>query len=384
MSMTVMSCRAPVTITMSCGFLGALFGMMFPVTPIDSVLQAPMLVFAVLGSLVAWLGATTLIRPTNHTTVQKLLKSEISPHIHGDIASLTPSHMAFEHLRNMRGTLGTNVIDRQGNFARTLAPLQGPADAKDKNAAHQLGAQQSKDTDFMPWWEEEYRAVEWRPDFFTKWLMCASIISIQAYVSIINEKQGSLLEHCPVRSSVGRSLRERALAWWPTPILIAASLSMRWVLLRIPERTVPRIYNWLVVTWCIMLWLCMLHAQYLKEVAVGQPTVLQGQCALTSHIHVTVNYSSFLPVRTCVDKDPKRTVTAWPFINNVGCGTNLVDSTYPRILEVSFLFVFLRCTWRSALVGVLVQGVLLVGFQHACVSPSCLRLSLPACRFQQQ
>jgi hypothetical protein len=86
---------------------------------------------------------------------------------------------------------------------------------------------------------------------------------------------------------------------------------------------------------------------------------------VTSRSSSLYNYSALrLPSRTCVDLDQLRTVTEWPFLNSLGCETLLLDVSFPRFLEVTFIMYFCRCSWKMTLLSVIIANLLLV--VHCC------------------
>jgi hypothetical protein len=48
------------------------------------------------------------------------------------------------------------------------------------------------------------------------------------------------------------------------------------------------------------------------------------------------------------------------FLQTIGCETLVVDSTFPRSIEMLFLFMFLRCNWRTVLVGNMLTATVLI------------------------
>ena len=289
-----------------------------------------------------------------------LRESAVARHIFRDSAAITPSHIAFEHLSNLRGThcLGARAIDKDGNFlgSRHRLGAAGPA------RGHEPRAHGEK---FMPWWEDEFLETEYKMDVFPKWLLGAGLFIFLPTLSMIWTPVGSLPEDCPADSWSAKGKVHRALLWTPWFAIVLLSLVLRAYLPYMPRDTKVRLYPTMVVAWTISLYFAILWLGIVRELtraAGGGFTneTLLGKCAHTRHVSVTTNFSTLVPTRTCIDRDPKRTVKEWPFLYSVGCAAQLVDCTFSRNLEVLFIFIFMRCHWRTAFLGNVITAAMLI------------------------
>jgi len=173
----------------------------------------------------------------------------------------------------------------------------------------------------------------------------------------------TFLRICGVGTRAGKF--QRALVLTPWLAILAWSLVL-WLCIRyMSKATRVRLYPTLVATWVIMLYFGVLWLGIVREftrAAGGGLTneALPGACARTSHVSVTTDFSTLLPTRTCIDRNPKLTVTKWPFIHSIGCATLVVDCTYPRNLALLFIFMVMRCSWRAALMGTVITAAMLI------------------------
>ena len=128
----------------------------------------------------------------------QLRESPVARHISHGTAALTPNHLAFENLGNLRSAhlLGARVIDSDGNFIgnRHRRAAGGPDYPVRDNG---LRAQGEK---FMPWWEEEFMETEYKMDVFPKALVAAIFFRSLSVHQIIFSPVGSVPEDCPANS----------------------------------------------------------------------------------------------------------------------------------------------------------------------------------------
>jgi hypothetical protein len=151
----------------------------------------------------------------------------------------------------------------------------------------------------------------------------------------------------------------------PWLAIMALSLVL-WLCIRyMSKATRVRQYPTLVAMWVISLYFGVLWMGIVREftrAAGGGLTneALSGACTRTSHVSVTTDFSTLLPTRTCIDRNPTLTVTKWPFLQSIGCATLVVDCTYPRNLALLFIFIVMRCSWRAALMGTVMTAAMLI------------------------
>ena len=111
----------------------------------------------------------------------------------------------------------------------------------------------------------------------------------------------------------------RARAFTPWFVMIAGMIVLRVCIPYMSKTMQVRLYPTLVTAWVVSLHIGVLWLGFVRELtraAGGGVTnaTLEGPCARTSHISVTTDFSTLLPTRTCIDRNPKLTLTDWPFI----------------------------------------------------------------------
>jgi hypothetical protein len=111
----------------------------------------------------------------------------------------------------------------------------------------------------------------------------------------------------------------RARTFTPWFAVIAGMFVLRVCIPYMSKTTQMRLYPTLLTAWVVSLHTSMLWLGFVRELtraAGGGVTnaTLEGPCAHTSHVSVTTDFSTLLPTRTCIDRNPKLTLTEWPFI----------------------------------------------------------------------
>ena len=152
----------------------------------------------------------------------------------------------------------------------------------------------------------------------------------------------------------------RALLLSPMLAIMACSLVLRLCIRYMSKATRVRLYPTLVATWVITLYLGVLWVGIVREFTEKE----------FRPVSVTTDFSTLLPTRTCIDRNPMLTVTKWPFLHSNGCATLTVDPvqalawlggvTFPRNMQLLFIFFFMRCSWRAALVGTVITAAMLI------------------------
>ncbi len=129
---------------------------------------------------------------------EQLRESPVARHICHGTAAITPNHVAFEHLGNLRSArlLGARVIDSEGNFIgnRHRRAAGGPDYPARDNGLREQGEK------FMPWWEQEFMETEYKMDVFPKALVAAIFFMSLSVHQIIFSPVGSVPEDCPANS----------------------------------------------------------------------------------------------------------------------------------------------------------------------------------------
>ena len=319
-----------------------------------------------LGSLFEWpaLQCSIQDKQNEHAHAQSF-ESAASPHIHRSKGSINSNHIAYEYLHATRDRdIGIRAIDDDGNFVKRSDTSPWRSDPANKQRAKRstLHLGDGDEDTFAPWWEQEFLEMEYRFDVFAKWLSYAFFIGLQASISWIMAPLGSMPEHCPVNSWFAGDSFHRFLATLPHIVINSASLVLRIIVMHVPEGRRVVLYPKLVLCWVICLFSTYSYVGGVRELArgLGGPSRLEGLCGRTSHVEIHLDYSTWIPTRTCVDHDQRRTVTQWPFVMSAGCDSMLPDATIPRAIEFQFVFYFMRCSWRTALTGTAITSTLLV------------------------
>ena len=260
-------------------------------------------------------------------------------------AALKPQHVALGYLNGMQspGGLCQNAIDRQGNFQAQAGRRKEAArgGARRESALAQGGpVEEATPNQFLPFWEQEWLEMEYDPAFLRLCLLCSGILIAIVTLAAVLAAPGSQPEDCSAGSLFVRGKMNRALAYSPLFCIAGMLILMRSFIKRTtPERFVS-MYPACVIIWVVALNGSMLSLGLMRE---ASRDFAQGQlhesaspdtlCSKASHVSVYTNFSSFPPTRTCIDRDPVLTISEWPFPQSVGCGTLLVDATFPRYAE---------------------------------------------------
>lgn len=331
-----------------------------------------------IGALLPWIGCCT---------EEPLSLKAATHHIDKDQCSITVSHMAYEYLRAMRVRgIATNVIDAMGNFVdRSLVsssdlhgrtprhdPREDATHAQREHASDLTQKHTSKLVSILPWptnWEKEFWILETPKIIFDKWVNFLIIITLFNFLGLVHAPIGSAPEHCPADNWVSSGTLWTLLLYCPLFIPVVVSLLIRRFVRNMSSDRLSYLYPVLVVIWHFSFYWATMYVPLLREVmrirgGHGVPRI-EGRCARTAHVTVTANYSNgslwWLPKRTCIDRNQLKTVLEWPFPFGPGCESMAFDSSFPRHLEMLFLFPFLRCSWKTTAVGTLLTGAV-VGF----------------------
>ena len=247
-------------------------------------------------------------------------------HIRQYVASTTPSHAAFQYLADMRSSRGLreHVIDRYGNFVGTSRDEEGRKETVSIS-------------EFMPRWEKEWLEVEYNPLLLQRWLLLGGHLILVPSIGSIVATPGNVPEDCFAGNWFVNGILYRTLAYMPSAIGGPLCFLLRFIISRMRRDTLVSLYPSLVITWVLTVYMCVVALGILRELMrdligghaweLAPPSSL---CAQAAHVSVLTNFSTFPPSRTCLDRDPVRTVTAWPFVHSVGCGSMLLDATFPR------------------------------------------------------
>jgi len=260
-------------------------------------------------------------------------------------AALTSQHIAFGYLNGMQspGGLCQDAIDRQGNFNaqadRREEAARGPA-RRESALARAKPVEEATPNQFLPLWEQEWVEIEYDPAFLRLWLLCSGIIITIVTLAAVLAAPGSQPEDCSAGSLFVRGTMNRALAYLPLFCIAGMLILMRSSIKGTTSERLMSMYPACVIIWVVALNGTMLSLGLMRE---ASRDLAQGQlhesaspdslCSKASHVSVYTNFSSFPPTRTCVDRDPVLTISEWPFPQSVGCGTLLVDATFPRYAE---------------------------------------------------
>ena len=287
------------------------------------------------------------------------------------IAATTNNHFAFNYLATMRSSFGIrhHVIDRNGNFKALHANFPNSS-CSQQDVVH-------ADTSWghaMQTWEDEWKDCEYNSSLLQKWLLCSSGFVFLSTLATALTPPGNNPEDCFAGSFTVRGYRW--FAYSPFFLIPALLLLARFAIGRIPEGKIASMYPALLIFWVVVLNFCTLMLGIFREVTrdLGAGQMWEGApanslCAKTAHVSVITNFSVFPPTRICIDRDPVRTVTEWPFVHSVGCGSFMLDATFPRNIEILLVFYLMRSNWRTALMGTSVTLVLLVSISLALGQP---------------
>jgi len=322
-----------------------------------------------------------------------------------NVGAISKHHVAAEYLKNMRSRMGPNlhtVIDRDGNFGDARLRAEAAVDPSDPSGRlwtvlggnrRGLGARSESRSGFMPWWEEEFLRQEYQLTTLRNWVWYAFLTLISNTVMFMFSKNGSQPEDCRGDASLTRARQtaypvfSRFLLTGPWLLLPSLTLLVilhfaRTVRTHQLSRVYPRLVFWLITSIAVFCFsLCLIRD---LSLAAGGEHMPAESCSKVAHVSLSINYSTWIPTRTCVDLDPRKSLTEWPYGFSLGCENLFIDATYPRIIEFQLVLVFLRASWRLALKCALMQllflvvGSLAVGFHgwrlvflaavHCCLS----------------
>ena len=298
------------------------------------------------------------------------------PHLSRDGLALTDKHLAHGYLSSMRSMLLSRVrlqpaFDSNGNFLDTISQNPSRHDSMHSvnpataNAKRLDACFKSPPSHFLSAWEDEFHVVEYSSSGLLERFCDIRIIpaaGLLTVVAMLLTPGGQLPEHCP-RHSWHTHILWAMLALSPPLVLALESQIMLAFIQKLQREHLSRLYNFLVCLVVVFLWLTVMHLGLEREVtrivSGGEFSNISGRCTQIRHVTVLTNFSSLPPSRTCVDHDPRKTVLSWPFLHASGCETLLVDSTYPRILEILFLFPLMRCHWMAAATSTAITGIFL-------------------------
>ena len=222
-----------------------------------------------------------------------------------------------------------------------------------------IALNKSPSQNFRPEWEDEFLEMEFKMDMFGRVLpLLVVVIGVFSFLHALT-KVGSQPEDCPANSWFSRGTLYRMVGWWVIPsALCAFMILLRSIAVtRLSRAKLLRWYPKLVLAWIVCCWMGAYYVMLAREVTRANGdglTSTAGRCSRTRHVSVTTNFSTFPPRRTCIDQNQRLTVLAWPFLQSTGCEVLVPDSTFPRNLEILYMFPFMRSTWRTALDGTII------------------------------
>jgi len=303
-------------------------------------------------------------------------------HVHPD-GNITTDHTAFSHCQAMKCPTA-HAFDRYGNFvdpsaeraARDRRHSSVFSTCKDcvetlARSAGSLSASSAARSSledplrFFPW-EDEFQSLEIQEAVFEKWVFSLIVVLVLNLVGLFAAPIGSTPEHCDT------DWGSRSRLWkifFYSPTIIAAGLSY-WLLQfvqSLERNRLQSMYPRLAMCWFMLLYGASVYIGLQRELVriwggEGR-TSIEGKCGQAAHISVAVNYAAWrLPTRTCTDSNPLKTLEEWPFAFGWGCDSMLVDSTFARCLEVLYVFIWLRCSWKTAATGAVLSGLGLAFF----------------------
>ena len=267
--------------------------------------------------------------------------------------NLEESHLARGYLESMREGIawGCGGAQRRAALCKVLASLDSLGNfVEHRSGKARRGSVRREATasgvhfSEAGWhedWEEEFLDLHYSKERLRYWAWIASIVLFNFVVSIVLAPVGVLPEDCAEKSP----LRQGRFARFVT--LMPVMLNSLFIFLISRAVTHNRRYPMLAFFLVILGYSNELTSRVQRERVrgMGSAAAGPGRCSLVSHM----KYSSGTVPRTCIDTDPYKTLTHWPFPFAVGCNPSLVDSGFANLATVQFLSFALNLTGRLAL-----------------------------------
>jgi hypothetical protein len=275
----------------------------------------------------------------------------------------TPAHAGFYYLANMRAFGGSrHVIDRDGNFVGDSCREERD---RRKSVVH-VDADVSASA-WSHFWEREWLEAEYHPAMLRKWMLISSVLIALATLTTAMASPGNNPEDCFADSLSIRGPLHRAAFYSPYFLLCGLLMLTRYAIGRLSPTRFVSCFPTLVVGWVVALnFSCFslgILREMMRDMSGGKHwahSPRDSLCARAAHVSVMTNFSTFPPTRTCLDRDPVGTVASWPFMHQVGCASLLLDATFPRNVEMLFVFYLMRSAWHTAIAGTVISVVVLV------------------------
>ena len=279
--------------------------------------------------------------------------------------------MACAHLERMRSlqALHGPVIDCNGNFVRDSAkpkPRTGSEDSLRDLPFRQHVSKTGELAEFINnEWEHEFQDEQCQAVQLSKWSFYCGLSHLVTIACQLVAPAGSNPEDCPFDSLTVQGFWVRLVMYSPLILCGVLMMLFRVYISSLSSHMLRRSYSSIATVFVVTIFAGQ-HSLRLMRAAMivrgGGRVVTHGRgadkCERLAHIKVSMDFSGTLPVRKCVDENLLRSITESPFLFTVGCESAVADATFPRQTEILFLFVFMRCSWHTALKGSLSCTVL--------------------------
>ena len=272
--------------------------------------------------------------------------------------------MACAHLERMRSlqALHGPVIDCNGNFVRDSAkpkPRTGSEDSLRDLPFRQHVSKTGELAEFINnEWEHEFQDEQCQAVQLSKWSFYCGLSHLVTIACQLVAPAGSNPEDCPFDSLTVQGFWVRLVMYSPLILCGVLMMLFRVYISSLSSHMLRRSYSSIATVFVVTIFAGQ-HSLRLMRAAMivrgGGRVVTHGRgadkCERLAHIKVSMDFSGTLPVRKCVDENLLRSITESPFLFTVGCESAVADATFPRQTEILFLFVFMRCSWQTALKG---------------------------------
>ena len=281
--------------------------------------------------------------------------------------------MAFAHRERMRSVraLHGQVIDCNGNFVQDSAnpkPRTGSDDSLRDVPFGQLVSKTGELAEFInKEWEHEFQDEQCQAVQLSKWGFYCGLSILVTTASQLVAPVGSNPEDCPLDSLTVKGFWVRLVIYSPLILCGVLLVLFRVYISSLTSHKLRHSYSSIATVFIVTIFAGQHYLNLMRAAMIvrgGGRVVTHGRgadkCERLAHVKVSMDFSGTLPVRKCVDENLLRSVTESPFLFTVGCETAVADATFPRQTEILFLFVFMRCSWHTALKGSLSCTVLSV------------------------
>ena len=211
---------------------------------------------------------------------------------------------------------------------------------------------------FMPWWNDEFLNLEYSLDIFPKYLLCV-------FVMVLLTVFGDFMKPPSQKDCLDKELVVFSITgpemWNPIGWSLF-NLGLRHYMLYVIIPTWPaerkrKLYPVLVI---IMVTCSSFMVLYVDGL-LGDRPIDDDTCNRIAQVSSGTNYTAWsLPQRWCVDTNPRKTILEWPYAQSIGCDSTFLATTFPRYIEIQFLYTFLRVHWQTAVTGALIKVFALV------------------------